>query len=71
LEEAIHRKLMETRTALEWLVKEGFLIEITQAPIGRLFRLNPERRSQAELLLERCGEEAPDGEGTPDKVGKS
>ena len=52
LEEEIHRKVVETRRALEWLVREGFLIETTHPATGRLFRLNPEAQRQAELLLE-------------------
>ena len=65
LEEAIHRKVMETKDAVEWLVKEGFLIETAHPSTGKLFRLNPERRNQAELLVEESGE------GSPDKVSKS
>jgi hypothetical protein len=59
LEEAIHRNVVETEAALEWLVKQGFLIESAEARTGRLFRLNPERTNQAELLLKKSGAPAP------------
>jgi len=52
LEEAIHHKVLETQKALEWLVEQGFLIEVAEPHTGRLFRLNPERQGQAEALLE-------------------
>ena len=53
LEEAIQRKLIETQKALEWLLQEGYVIEQNRPAMGSLFRLNPDRQSEAELLLER------------------
>jgi hypothetical protein len=55
LEEVIHRNVVETQSALEWLVKEGLLVAIDRPATGRLFQLNPERRNQAELVLEKSG----------------
>lgn len=55
LEEAIHHKVLETQKALEWLVEQGFLIEVAEQHVGRLFRLNPQRQGQAEALLEDRG----------------
>ncbi len=51
LEEAIHRNVAETEESLRWLVKEGYLIEMTPAHSSRLFRLNPARKSEAESVL--------------------
>lgn len=50
LEEAIHRNVVETQTALEWLVEEEFLIQ-SDSRGCRLFSLNPERVNEAALLL--------------------
>ena len=62
LEEAIHRNVVETQAALEWLVKQELLIASAESCTGRLFRLNPEKVNQAEELLKKAA---------PDKVGKS
>ena len=53
LEEEIHRKVVETRRALAWLVREGLLIETTPTATGRLYKLNPDQQDQAELLLNK------------------
>jgi hypothetical protein len=50
LEEAVHRRVDETRQALAWLVDEGFLIE-TPTPQGPVFSLNARNREQAETLV--------------------
>ncbi|HXI27440.1 MAG TPA: hypothetical protein VNG89_03435 [Vicinamibacterales bacterium] len=50
LEEAIHRRIDETREALDWLVSEGLLSE-TRTAQGPLFSLNPVNREQAETLI--------------------
>ncbi|MBZ5621167.1 MAG: hypothetical protein LAQ69_20935 [Acidobacteriia bacterium] len=59
LEAEIHRQIAETQKALEWLLKEGFLVEISAPHAGRLFRLNLEKQAQAELLLEKPGKKTP------------
>jgi len=51
LEEAIHRNIAETEESLRWLVKEGYLVEMTQMHSSRLFRLNPEKKKEAESVL--------------------
>lgn len=53
LEEVIHRSVLETQTALDWLVKKDLLVAIDRPSTGRIFRLNTERRTQAELLLKK------------------
>jgi len=51
LEEAIHRTITETEGALNWLVEEGYLIEIEESTSRRLYRLNPEKLADAEALV--------------------
>ncbi|MGD1094913.1 MAG: hypothetical protein ABSB35_23335 [Bryobacteraceae bacterium] len=58
-EEAIHRKVIETQSALEWLLEEHFLIEVTGPHSTRLFRLNPEKQNQAESLVEPAKRKKP------------
>jgi hypothetical protein len=53
LEEEIHRRVVEIRRALEWLVGRGFLIETTRTSTDRLYRLNPYMQKQAELFLDK------------------
>jgi hypothetical protein len=52
LEEAIHRNVWETEKALQWLVREGYLVETVHPHSGRLFSLNAERQSEAKSLLD-------------------
>ncbi len=52
LEEAVHRNVVETEEALQWLVKEGFLIETLHPHSGRLFSLNAEKMMKAKSLLD-------------------
>jgi hypothetical protein len=51
LEEAIHRTVTETEGALKWLVEEGYLIEVEESHSRQVFRLNPEKATEAEALL--------------------
>jgi hypothetical protein len=51
LEEAVHRNVSATEKALQWLVKEGYLLEIDRPRSQRLFRLNPLRQKDAEALV--------------------
>lgn len=55
LEEAVDRSVARTEAALSWLIKNGFLIEEKIAGSESVYRLNPEKRSEAELLLHREG----------------
>lgn len=59
LEEAIHRNVFATEEALQWLVKEGYLLEIDRPRSRRLFRLNPARQKDAESLVDAQGEGGP------------
>lgn len=39
-DEAIRRRVADTREALEWLVAKGFLLATSRASSGRIFSLN-------------------------------
>jgi hypothetical protein len=51
LEEAIHRDIEETAQALEWLVSEGYLKEISTPHSNRIYCLNHEEVTRAERFL--------------------
>ena len=51
LEEVVDRNVATTDLALDWLIKQGFLIEETIVGSPNVFRLNPEKRSEAERLV--------------------
>ena len=51
LEQAIHRTIVETESALKWLVDEGYLLEIERPRSPRLFQLNPEKHETVGNLL--------------------
>jgi len=51
LEEAIHQTTAETSEALSWLVATGFLDEVPVSGSAPVFRLNAERRREAEDFL--------------------
>jgi hypothetical protein len=63
LEEAVHRNVVATEKALQWLVKEGYLLEIERPRSRTLYRLNPARQKEAESLVDAQG----DGGGPPPK----
>ena len=48
---SLHRKMTETRSALDWLVEEGLLLETSLPGTEPIFSLNPEMRDKAEQLL--------------------
>jgi hypothetical protein len=52
LDQMIHQTLEETRDALEWLVSEGYLISDSTTGSERIFRLNKDKRKEAEQYLE-------------------
>jgi hypothetical protein len=51
LEEAIHQSTEETQEALSWLVSQGFLRETSIAGGVPIFRLNSQKRKEAEDFL--------------------
>ena len=53
LEERVHRNVEQTNAALEWLVSQGFLLELSSASSRHVFCLNPERHVEAEHFLGR------------------
>jgi len=60
MEEAVHRTTEETGSALMWLVARGFLDEVPIGTRGPVYRLNRERRADAERFL-RAPKEAARG----------
>jgi hypothetical protein len=62
LEEAIHRNVLETEQALEWLVQQGYLLERPETKAVRLYSLNVEKRAEAESLLHAEGQPSPTGD---------
>jgi hypothetical protein len=54
LEQAIHRTLAETETALQWLVREGFLKVISVPGSKNVYALNLEKREEAKRFIS-CG----------------
>jgi len=51
LEEEIHRGVLETQQALEWLSGQGYLIESMQAHTGKLYSFNAAKRAEVQSLL--------------------
>ncbi len=51
LSEAVQRSVQETSQVLEWLVRRGLLLKFDTGGSGPVFRLNLERRAEAEALL--------------------
>jgi hypothetical protein len=51
LNEAVYRKVDETRMALAWLVEKGFLTQASKVGNDLIFVLNPEKRDEAEQFL--------------------
>ncbi len=52
LDQMIHQTLGETRDAIEWLVSEGYLVSDSTTGSERIFRLNKEKREEAEHFIE-------------------
>jgi hypothetical protein len=53
LGEAVQRSVARTEIALQWLLDQGYLLQVQTKGAAGIFRLNPERRRDAELFLER------------------
>jgi len=52
LSEVVHRKVDETRAALEWLVEQGLLLETRSPGVGPIFSLNPAKIPEAQGILD-------------------
>ncbi len=59
LEEAVQRSVETTEVALNWLIEQGYLLQVSLKGAERIFRLNREKRRDAEVFLheKRSGEE--------------
>ena len=54
LQERVQKSLRETEAAIAWLVEQGYLEEVVVAGAKEaIFRLNPQRRSDALRLLSK------------------
>jgi len=51
LDETIHHALTETRGALERLVAEGYLLQVSVPGSDRIYVLNAEKRGEAEKFM--------------------
>jgi hypothetical protein len=51
LDETIHHTLTETKAALERLVAEGYVKEISAAGSDHIYSLNSEKRKEAEQFI--------------------
>jgi len=51
MEEQIRMSVENTQSALNWLVAQGYVEQETRVGTENLFKLNPARREDAELLL--------------------
>jgi hypothetical protein len=52
VDEVIHRKLQETRSALAWLVESGFILVNSSLAAGDVFTLNEAKIAEAKCFLE-------------------
>jgi hypothetical protein len=55
LNETIDRSVEETRTALEWLVKQGFLLKAARPSTTTMYRLNHQESTRARSFLMKPG----------------
>ena len=51
LEEIVQQRVTETEKALRWLVAKGYLDRRARATGAPVYKLNPDRRADAERLL--------------------
>jgi hypothetical protein len=56
LEEQIDRTVRKTESALEWLLAEGYLMEVRRPGTEKLYQLNFKRRSKAIEFLGAKGQ---------------
>jgi hypothetical protein len=52
LDAAVHRALMETGRALEWLVEQGYLSKVSVPGSEHVFSLNPEKQEEAAAFMQ-------------------
>jgi hypothetical protein len=55
LNETIDRSVEETKDALEWLVKEGFLVKAARSCTTTMYRLNRQESDRAKSFLKKPG----------------
>jgi hypothetical protein len=67
LEEIAQRSVASTEDAMRWLIAKGFLSEVKIGGGQSLYRLNPDRREEAESLVKASGPQPPDHRALPPK----
>jgi hypothetical protein len=55
LNERIDRSVEETRSALEWLVQQGFLVKAARPSTTTMYRLNRQESTRARSFLTKLG----------------
>ncbi len=55
MQEQVHRSVEEVDQALGWLVAEGLLLKESAEGSDAIFRLNVDKRAQAQRLLAKSG----------------
>lgn len=53
LNETIDRSVEETKTALEWLVKQGFLVKAARSSTSTMYLLNRQASERARSFLKK------------------
>ena len=61
IEQIVQQRVTETEEALRWLVANGYLDRIACATGPPVYKLNPNRRADAERLLAARGQSRPAG----------
>lgn len=56
LDETIYRSVEETKNALEWLVKQGFLLKAARSSTATMYRLNRQASTRAKSFLKQPGD---------------
>lgn len=51
IEDIVHQRVTETQEALQWLVDKGYIDRTLRAIGPPVYKLNPNRRTDAERLL--------------------
>jgi hypothetical protein len=59
LNETIYRSVEETKNALEWLVKQGFLLKAAKGSTATMYRLNRQESTRAKSFLRNPGDRDP------------
>ncbi len=53
MQEMVRRSVERTRSAVEWLIAEGYLKEEIREGTETLLRLDPDRREDAQSVIEK------------------